>query len=175
MADYVRFPTDFWLDVRKAEPDLTLLRVFYLSHPMQTIDGISRCSDSYASDFLKLSKVKIASLRRRLMDEAFIVFDEDTDEMYLSGFLASNPPKSGTNAVALKKNVERLRSDRIRSAVMADLGTTMDDRLREFEEQKQRKRRQDFAENGRQPANSTSISNGIASTALERSIKNRGW
>ena len=171
MAEYVRFPTDLWLDVRKDDLDLTLLRVFYLSHPMQTIDGISRCSDGYTADYLKLSKIKIATLRRKLMDEGFIVFDQDTDEMYLMGFLAANPPKSGTNAVSLKRNIERLRSDLVKAAVINEVGAVMEERLAEFEHQKARKR----IETGHQPANSSSFQSGIGSTALERAMKNKGW
>lgn len=177
MADYVRFPTDLWLSksIRKAEPDLTLLRTFYLSHPAQTIDGISRCSDGYVADFIRFSKQKISALRRRLMDEGFIVFDEETDEMYLTGFLIDNPPRSGTNAVSLKKNIERIISEQVRAAVMHDVGTTLDDRLREFEEQKARKRRQDGGDFDRSAANMPSSAGKLASSALERSIKNRGW
>lgn len=177
MADYVRFPTDLWLDAaaRKADPDLTLLRAFYMSHPAQTIDGISRCSDSYTTDYLRFSKQKIAALRRKLMAEGFIVFDEKTDEMYLRGFLEQNPPKSGTNAVSLKKNVERLRSDAVRTAVMQEVGAALDSRLREFEEQKARKRRQESIDLGRQPASSASNAGNYVSAALERTLKYKGW
>lgn len=177
MADYIRFPTDMWLDpaTRKADPDLTLLRTFYIAHPSQTIDGISRCSDGYVTDYLRFSKTKIASLRRKLMDEGFIVFDEDTEEMYLRGFLEANPPKSGTNAVSLQKNIDRLRSETVKAAVMGEVGDIMEERLREFEEQKARKRRAESLDVERRPANSASVSRGIASSALERSMAKKGW
>ncbi len=175
MAEYVRFPTELWLDTRKEDPELTLLRTFYLSHPMQTIDGISRCSDNYVTDYLRFTKAKVASLRRRLIDEGFIVFDEETDEMYLCGFLAINPPKSGTNAVSLQRNVERLRSDAIREAVMSEVGAVMNDRLREFEEQKARKKRENSSSDGLHRSNFSSSREKNASSHLERLIKDKGW
>lgn len=177
MADYVRFPTDLWLDAatRKADPELTLLRTFYLSHPQQTIDGISRCSDGYVTDYLRFTKTKIAALRRELMRQGFIIFDEDTDEMYLLGFLASNPPKSGTNAVALRKNIERLRSDKVRQAVTDEVGAVMQARLHEFEEQKAKKKRQETAMTDWRPTNSDGLSQNSVSSALTRTLKQKGW
>lgn len=177
MADYVRFPTSFWYDlkVRKADPDLALLRAFYMSHPQQTIDGISRCSDGHVAEYLRFTKPKVAKLRRQLMDDGFIVFDETTDEMYLLGFLVANPPRFWTNAVALQSNIDRLQSEAVKTAVMADVGTTIEDRIREGEEQKARKKRTNGADFERSNSGFAPSAGNVASSALERSVRSRGW
>lgn len=124
MIPFARVPTDLWLQagVRRAPLDYALLCAFYYSHPAWGLEGFSRCSDLYVTDYLSLTKARVTKLRRQMMVDGIIVYDEGTEEMYLPGFLVSNPITAPTNAVSLNKNLARIKSDAVRAAVLKDVG-----------------------------------------------------
>ncbi|MFV0798929.1 hypothetical protein OHI65_08555 [Brucella sp. MAB-22] len=124
MLPFARVPTDIWLypSVRKAGLDYKALYAFYYAHPSQGLEGFSRCSDLYVTDIMGIPKAKVSKLRRQLMDDGLIHYDEETEEMYIANFLVLNPIKGPPNAVSVKKNLDRIRSHKIRAAILEDIG-----------------------------------------------------
>src|SRR5690348_385332 len=74
--------------------DGKLLYLYFTSGPHQTSAGCFRLPDEYAAADLTWKVEHYQKLKLKFINSGTVLYDEDTQEMLINGWLEDNPPTS---------------------------------------------------------------------------------
>ncbi|PBB92128.1 hypothetical protein CK215_14475 [Mesorhizobium sp. WSM3864] len=111
-----------WRDrrFRPLDSDGRVLSIYFRSSPHHNMCGCYRVPDAYAAADLVWPIDLYIAVRARLEEAGLILFDEDTDEVYVVGWFEVNAPKGPKQDTGCVRQIEQIESDRLRARVTAD-------------------------------------------------------
>jgi len=97
---------------------LTLLYLIASEH--QNSSGCCRLPDAYAAADLGCTADEFTAARQRLASVGLIMFDEETSEIYVTGWYNFNVPRGPKQRAGTALFVSNIESDALREQVEAD-------------------------------------------------------
>lgn len=94
-----------------------LLLFYYLTSQHQTSAGAYQLAEGYACADLGWSAEEYRAARSPLVESGLIFFDEETEEVFISGWFRTCPPMNEKHAVGCQKMIATIESDLVRGAV----------------------------------------------------------
>jgi hypothetical protein len=105
-----------------------LLLLYYMTGPHQTMCGVSRVPDGYVSDDLRWPVDKCSEARQKLMTDQLILVDDETHEVFVSGWWRDNLPENPSHSTGVKRAIAAIMSDSLRNAARESLERAEKDR-----------------------------------------------
>ncbi|WEZ83531.1 hypothetical protein P6U16_01345 [Rhizobium sp. 32-5/1] len=93
---------------------------YLLGGKHQTSAGTYKLPDLYASADLQCDVSDYVSARKAIAAAGLIVFDEDTNELYVPGWYAENAITNEKHAIGTCRCISQIKSDMIREVAEAE-------------------------------------------------------
>lgn len=103
--------------------DGRFLFVFCLTSPHQTAAGAFRLPDEYASADLRWTVFRYRDARSLLIDEEFVIFDEETHEFFINGWFKHCPGTNPSHWKSITSAIAKISSARIRDEAQLQMET----------------------------------------------------
>ena len=123
MREFSKVSPKVWRDKRfrgLSSIDAQLVFLFFLTCDHQNSAGSYRVPDGYACADLGWDVARYIEARNLIVQAGLIVFDEDTDELFISGWFDTNPSMNPKHALSIQTAIAKIESDFIREAAEED-------------------------------------------------------
>lgn len=97
-----------------------LLYLYFLTSEHQTSAGAFRIPDGYACEDLGWERKDYHEARQCLIDGEMIVFDADTEEVFVLRWFKHNPPTNPKHRAGTERLISEIDSDAIREIAEAE-------------------------------------------------------
>lgn len=124
MRNFHMFNPAIWKDqeFRKSLNDREKLAYLFLSTSHhQNMLGSYYIPDSYAVNDLGWSIDEYTSVREKLQACGFIIYDEDTEEVFITDWFRSNPPCNAKHYLGMMNCLRKVGSVNIHDAIVKNL------------------------------------------------------
>ncbi len=117
-----------------------LLLFYFMTSAHQTSAGAYQLSEGYACTDLGWSAEDYSAARQPLEELRLIVFDADTEEVYVTGWFNVCPPMNDKHAAGCKSMIRDIESDVVREIVEEEFAEADRVRLQRFRQDPQGRR-----------------------------------
>lgn len=93
-----------------------LAMLYFLTCRHQTSAGCCHLPDGYAAADLAWPEADYVKTRKEVEAAGFILFDEDTSEIFVVGWFANNPVTNEKHKMGCRRIIESVESDKIAEA-----------------------------------------------------------
>lgn len=97
-----------------------LLLLFYITCSHQNSAGCYRIPEGYACTDLGWPTDEYKSARQELVAADLVAYDDETEEVFVTGWFRVSPPTNKSHAQGTQKLISNIESDAIRSKVETD-------------------------------------------------------
>lgn len=120
MRDFNKVSPTIWRSkrlraLRSLEAKLLLL--YYHTNEHQRSCGSYRLPSGYAMTDLDWNAETYHAVRKDVIESGAVMFDEDTEELFIVDWFKTNPPMNDRHAIGCRREIGKIDSDVIREAV----------------------------------------------------------
>jgi hypothetical protein len=131
MREFHKFNPALWKNpiFRKSTSDREKLALLYLAtNHHQTMLGSYYIPDTYAANDLGWTLVQYREARQKLQELDFILYDDSSEEVFVTDWFATNLPDNGKHYLGVLNQLRKIQSKKLNDAIVIRLRKALEEK-----------------------------------------------